>query len=355
MRGPFKTVMMAAVVCLMILAAGLLVLIFGRMDRTVEVRGRVVPQSSVSVSAGVTGVVDSVYIHEGDSVSRGDTILTLTNDDLHLDVERARQELSLARRRLQQLRDEQQTLTASQSYESSATLADIEAARLRMELAQKAYKRQQKLYEKDLISKEEEEEARLTYEVAKSTYRVLSERHDMVASRYDRLITDQRETVALAEQSCRLAEDKLSRTVVTSPVAGVLITRKPDNLTGTRAEAGVPLVTIADLSQVRFAAEVSEGDMPDVSPGLPIKVHVTAFPHREYKVFRGEVVEISTAPVATQSPAVYEAVLSIDEPWVRKDGRRLQLLPGMSGTAEIILEPEVRIISLLIEAIEERS
>ncbi|UCD93677.1 MAG: efflux RND transporter periplasmic adaptor subunit [Candidatus Zixiibacteriota bacterium] len=321
------------------------------MDETAEAQGTVCPAGYVNIAPEIGGIVKAIYVSEGDDVKAGDTVLLLASGDLEFDVERTRQTLIEARARLLEIEEEYHNLKTSESYETGILLADLVGAKRSMEIAEADYERATKLFEKELISEQAKERAELEFELRKSNYRVLRERQAMLEDRYLRRIEERKRSVELARQAYELAEQKLARAVVISPIAGTVLTAHAEDLLGTKAVEGAVLVQIGDCSNVEFVAMVGENDIPKVRVGQEAKIFINAYPHRQYKVFTGRVKDVSSVPDPTKSGVAFECRIGIDEPWVKLSTTRQYLKPGLSGKAKIVIEPNVRLSRKILEGI----
>jgi len=350
-RNVSKFIALGLLACLLILAIIVLAMIFGKTDRTVEATGMIVPVEEFEICPEIDGLIERVLVEEGEAVAEGDTLIRIDCEDLDFRHQQARREVSEAEADLAEIKAEYRNLTTSESFEISAVLADIVAAEKRMEKARLNFERTEELYEKDLVSLDQKEDAELTYDLAKSNYRVLKQRRDVLESRYQRLIEEKKQQVRLLRRACDLAARQLARAVLTAPQSGVIMTRHPERLEGTRAVRGEPLLRIGDMSDLKFSAMVSENGIPEVHRGQDVEIFINAYPHREYKVFRGHVIDIAGIPVSASTGVAFEITADIDEPWVENDSIRVPLMPGMTGRAEIVVESEVRLIEKLLDVI----
>jgi len=338
------------IICVLILLVGVLVVVFGKMDRTVEARGSVQPAVSVDIAPRLTGIVEEVRVRHGQSVQEGDTLLILASGEIEYEVEHARQQLDASQARLKELQDEYHNLTASGSYETSASIADLTAAQEQLEIAKARYERSRQLWDQNMISLDDMEQIELNYKVRESNYRILKERHAMLKRQYQIGIGEAERSIELARQAVTLAEQRLDNTVLLSRASGVVLTMNVEQLEGSRVIEGEEIIRVGDFSSMNFLAGVSENDIHKISVGHEAKIFINAFPHREYKVFSGEVTEISTAPSNGTPVVTYASTISIDEPWVDVDGTRTDLKPGLSGRVEIVVEKNVRLIDLILDS-----
>ena len=110
MRRRFKLINTIVVLVILLLLIGLAVVVFGRMDETVEGFGIVQPSRRENVRARVDGVIREVFVDGGDQVLPGDTLVTIHADDLLLAAERSKRVLEQTRTDLLQLEEEYQKL-----------------------------------------------------------------------------------------------------------------------------------------------------------------------------------------------------------------------------------------------------
>ncbi|PJJ97122.1 efflux transporter periplasmic adaptor subunit [Lysobacteraceae bacterium NML03-0222] len=119
----------------------------------------------------------------------------------------------------------------------------------------------------------------------------------------------------------------LERTVIRSPVDGVVLMRKIEPGQTVAASLQAPeLFTIAeDLSKMKIELGVDESDIGQVKAGQGVSFTVDAFPNRQ---FRGVVEQVRLAATTSNNVVTYPVVVTVDN----SDGT---LLPGLTVNAEI--------------------
>src|SRR5690606_30110241 len=127
--------------------------------------------------------------------------------------------------------------------------------------------------------------------------------------------------------STRTTQVNLDRTVIRSPVNGVVLTRTIEPGQTVAASLQAPeLFTIAeDLSKMQIELAVDEADIGQVEVGQQVSFTVDAFPGRQ---FRGEVLQVRLAATDTSNVITYPVIVGVDN----SDGT---LLPGLTVNAEI--------------------
>ena len=136
-----------------------------------------------------------------------------------------------------------------------------------------------------------------------------------------------RAQIAQQTAATRTTRVNLDRTVIRSPVDGVVLTRSIEPGQTVAASLQAPeLFTIAeDLSKMKIELTVDEADIGQVRPGQAVTFTADAFPDRQ---FRGEVQQVRLSATTTSNVVTYPVVVNVDN----SDGT---LLPGLTVNAEI--------------------
>ncbi len=119
----------------------------------------------------------------------------------------------------------------------------------------------------------------------------------------------------------------LQRTVIRSPVDGLVLTRKIEPGQTVAASLQAPeLFTIAeDLAKMKIELAVDESDIGQVKVGQSVSFSADAFPDRK---FSGVVEQVRLSATATNNVVTFPVVVTVDN----SDGT---LLPGLTVNAEI--------------------
>lgn len=147
-----------------------------------------------------------------------------------------------------------------------------------------------------------------------------------------------RAAVATARAQVAAAETDLGRSVIRSPIAGVVVDRQVNVGQSVAASLQAPTLFIIaqDLSRLQANITVDEADIGFVQEGQAVRFTVDAFPDRD---FEGRVSQVRQQGVSDQGVVTYTVVVEADNP-----GRAL--LPGMTANAEIILEQRDDVLRL---------
>lgn len=161
-------------------------------------------------------------------------------------------------------------------------------------------------------------------------------------------VADEVEEVRIKEGD-RVSEDEVLVELdnygkLKSPIDGTVI--QLDATVGQIASPGKPLLVIADFEPTYFVANIDEGDIARVSPGLETAIVLDAYPD---KVLIGEVESIGLVSEATTGGGTAFPVK------IRlTDHQGATLRVGMNGDADITISVKQSVLSVPIEAVTER-
>lgn len=284
----------------------------------VTASGWIRPHRKVDVQSDIMGRVIDLRVKEGDVVKRGEMLLRIDPTQYEAAVARARAAVSEA-------------------------LARAAQARANQLQAERNYQRSREIYTRDsmLVSKQ-------TIEDTQTQARVQAE-----------LATAAEFGVDQARAALQEAQDQLSKTVIRSPMDGVVtrlnVEQGETAIVGTMNNPGSLLLTVSDLSNMEAVVRVDETDVPDLHLGDTASVEIDAFPHRK---FRGRVTEISHSAVRSQdqnSQLGQNAQQAVDfEVVVTLDSPPPSLRPDLSATADIVTATRKNALTIPIIALTVR-
>src|SRR5262249_42230348 len=151
------------------------------------------------------------------------------------------------------------------------------------------------------------------------------------------------------------AQDQLSKTVIRSPLAGIItylpVTEGEIAIVGMQNSPGTTLMTIADMSVITAEVKVDETDIVNLKLGQEAQIKVDALGDR---LLPGHVSEIGNSAL-TKSGAAAGAATSSQEAKdfkvvVTLDNPPAELRPGLSCTATIVTANRKQAVTLPIQA-----
>ena len=223
----------------------------GPIARRILVTGTIEPIRMVEVGSQVSGTIASLPADFNARVSAGQVLARLDQASFHARLAEA--EAGLAKAQAEHLHRR----------------AALDNARMKLEDAQ-ALAGDQQL-------------ARAELDLARTT--MLQAAADVKGAEAD---------IAAARASVTQARVGLERTIIRSPIDGVVIGRHVDVGQTIAASVHAPvLFTIGDLRRMRLLAEVPEGEVGGVQPGSQVRFEIEAIDNRP---FAGTVAEVRLAP-----------------------------------------------------------
>jgi len=153
------------------------------------------------------------------------------------------------------------------------------------------------------------------------------------------LVRVQTELSLLDEQLAGRA-DVLRRTVLTSPVRGLVKNIRTNTLGGVVAP-GAPMMEIVPIgSRVLVEARIKPRDIGFVRVGQKAEVKLAAYDYTTYGGLQGKIEYISPDALgdtdrAAADATYYRVMLRSDRSTLKEKGKPLPILPGMTGQVEV--------------------
>lgn len=271
-------------------------LITGPLSLSVTTTGRLSPTTEVVVGCEVSGTVDAVLVDHNDSVKKGQEVARLKPEMYRAEHEQAKADLARAKAELHRLTVQEQE-------------------------AQRQYDRVRGLYDEGAASDQEYKALLATYEAAKAA-------------------TEAGQAAVLAaEGRVNLTQYRLERTVVTSPIDGIVLDRRVDagQTIAATLQAPVLFVLAEELGRMELLADVSEADVGFLCPGQKASFTVNAYRDRS---FPGVVRQIRNQPKAINNVVTYTVVIDVEN-------QEHLLRPGMPAdvTIRVVHRDEVSKVS----------
>ena len=279
----------------------------GEIIRLVEAPGDVEAVLEVEISSELVSKISHMPVEEGDRVRKGDLLCRLDDKNLLADLESAKE-------RIAQLR-------------ASVLIAQADQEKAVRDVAHQAS-----------LS-----ETAATSDLEVRDYLTIKKKSDAV------LVMRQHE-LAQAEAFRQRIEEDLKKTVITSPIAGVIskLNAKQGEVvvTGTMNNAGTMIMSISDLSRMQVRTRVDEVDIPLVKADQKARVYLQADPNNPVLARVIRVASKGTRAVG-RDLVTFEALLE-----VFSDDARIK--PGMTANVEIEVARRENAIAVPIEAVVHR-
>lgn len=262
----------------------------GDLVMTVTATGNLAATNEVEVGSELSGIIESMTANYNDTVERGAPLAYLDAAKYEAAVMKSTAEVA----------------SAKAGYkEAEATRA---AARKRLA----RYRKTRELTGGKLPSLEDLEAAEADFDRAEAS------------------VASAAAAIAVAEAALQSDETDLAKTVIYSPIDGVVLSRdvEPGQTVAASLEAPVLYTIAEDLRRMKLMVDVDEADVGQVRVGQTAHFTVDAYPER---TFAARITQVRYGAEENDGVVTYTCMLSVDN-------ADLLLLPGMTATASIIVK-----------------
>ena len=286
----------------------------GALTAAVSATGTLNPVVSVQVGSQVSGQIKEILVDFNSPVKAGQVIARLDPESFQLRVRQAEADLEATRAAV--------AVQRAEVARANANLMD----------AQRDLERKKLLVDKKFISPAERDKAQSTYDAAKAAAQVSE-----AQVRNSEAVVRQRES-QLAQ-----ARVDLERTVIRSPVDGIVVKRSVDTGQTVAASLQAPelFIIAKSLTDMQVETSIDEADVGRLRLGQKATFTVDAFPGRN---FEGEVQQVRKAAQVVSSVVTYTVIVSASNP-------SLTLLPGMTANVRIVVAQKDGILKVANSAL----
>jgi HlyD family secretion protein len=352
---------------------------YADISATVNETGTVNPVEVVAVGSQVSGTIASINVDYNSKVTKGEVLARLDPTTFQAAVEQAGANLAAARASaaatqsaIAQARAAEESAAAN-LHQAQASLGSAQAnaskAQAQLALAELTVKRDASLLAQGFIAQNQMDADQTAVQTATQDSRAaqaavavaqaqaaaasaqLRSAGAQVATAEAQAAASQQQVVSQAAQ-LQQAQYNLARTVITSPIDGIVMARNVSVGQTVAASFQTPtLFTLStNLRDMEVDTSVDEADVGSVREGETARISVTAFPN---VFFSGTVQQVRVNPTIVQNVVTYDAVVIVHD----ASGR---LKPGM--TAQVTIDvgtrthvPVVPIAAILYRPLAQRS
>ena len=306
-------------------------LIRGSLTAAVSASGTINPVASVSIGSQVSGQLKEVLVDFNSEVKAEQVIARIDPETFSYRVRQARADLDAARAQV-----------LVQEAQVSARRADVTRAEVNLAEAERDLNRKQQLVEKNFISPAERDKAnsvmRASQEDLKSAKATLAVA--LATVKNNDAVVKQREAAQAN------AQVDLDRTVIRSPVDGVVIKRsiEPGQTVAASLQSPELFVIAKNLRDMQVDTSIDESDIGRIRPEQKASFTVDAFPGRS---FEGVVAQIRKSAQNVANVVTYTVVVTFQN----SDG---VLLPGMTANVRIVTDNRPDVLQIANAALRFR-
>jgi hemolysin D len=376
--------------------------ILSKVDETGSARGRLEPQGKVlKLDAPVSGTVTAINIKEGQTVTKGQVLLKLDSELARAELQQAQAKLeglynrinqlellknqSIASSRTQQLQNQAQDSEQlaqlnqiQQRLNSSKRVHILEKGRFKV--AENDVKRHKLLWKQGAISKSKLEEVegamlerkrlseqarsdieQATTEIAKqkSTNQRNQRTGELAVLETQKQLkelqsqnVDMQSEIAQTKKQIYYLRLQMQQRTLLAPTDGTIFQLSVDHA-GAVLQPGQTVAQVAPKGvPIIFRAEIPSQESGFLRIGMPVKLKFDAYPFQEYGVLEGNLSWISPNSKVVETPQGkqenYELEITLKQTYIQNQNKRVNLTPGQTATAEVIVRQR-RIIDFLLD------
>ena len=208
---------------------------YSTLDTKIVATGKLNPEEEIELKPQISGIVDQIFVEEGDLVQKGDLIAKI------------------------RVVPNEQALGSAKSR--------INTARLSFENAQTLFNRNKALFEKGVISKQDFENSELSLNQSKESYDQSKDDYQII-------------------KQGSLSGGSSANTNIVAQIPGTVLeipVREGDQvIQSNNFNAGTTIATIADMSKMIFEGKVDESEVGKLEEGKDIVVILGAINEKEF-------------------------------------------------------------------------
>ena len=345
--------MLAALACALLWAA------IAQVDMITRTDARVVPEGREQVIASLEGgILRELRVREGEAVAAGQPLALLDPTRVEAQQNESRAKRLALVATIARLQAEATGRPLAFAPELKAVPAIVQGETDSFNARQRGLneavginQRNQRLLERELAMAESMAGKGLMSDV--EVMRLRRQVNDMAQQTHERvnrfrqdasaeLVRSQTELSMQVEQGV-VRDDMLKRTVLTSPVRG-LVKNIRLNTVGGVVSPGAPVMEIVPVGeQVLVELRVKPSDIGFTKVGQLVEIKLSAYDYTVYGSLHGQVHTLSPdalgdadkGAASAGDATYYRALVRADRSTLKAAGKPLQVLPGMQGSAEI--------------------
>ena len=260
------------------------------IEEKIVATGKVLPEDEVNVVPQIAGIIEEIFVEEGDEVFAGDLIAKI------------------------KVVPNEQTLNSAEGR--------VKSAQIVMKNSKIEFERNKALYKKEIISEQEFNSSELRYN------------QDM--QNLDNAKSDL-QIIKLGSAGGSTITNTNIRATVSGTILEIPVKEGDQVIQANSFNSGTPIATIADLNKMIFEGQVDEGEVGKLEIGMPLVVTLGAIENKEYEA-KLRLISPKGTEIAGAIQFKIEGDVYLDDEFVVR--------AGYSANASIVTEKKVDVISI---------
>lgn len=268
--------LMGAFGLIVVVVAAMAIAGFLFLNKPAEIIEGQADATAVRVSGKLPGRVVELYVHEGDMVKAGDTLVHIHSSVAEAKLEQARGMETAAKA----MNEKVDAGTRSQIIQSAYEM--WQQAQAAVSITKKTYNRLQNLYSEGVMSEQKRDEAKAAYDASVAAAAAAKSQYELAksgAQKEDK--TSALAMVDVAKGGVSEVEALLEDQYLTAPCDGQVDVIYPNE--GELVMLSAPIMSILKIDDKWVTFNVREEFLKDLTLGKEIEVMIPALDHKEVK------------------------------------------------------------------------
>ncbi len=344
---------------------------YADIDATIEETGTVIPVDEVDVGTQVSGTIATLDVDYNSIVHKGEVLATLDPTSFEASTLQANAALSAADataaaagassdQSAASVQSAAATAAAAQANATSAASA-VNKAQAQVALTDATITR-----DRDLLSKGYIAQSQMDTDTAAAAANVAdlqAAQSALAAARAQAVAAEAQDRATIAQHSAstfqataataqsqaaegqaQQAAYNLSKTSITSPIDGIIVSRAVSVGTTVAASFQTPtlFVIASSLKDMEVDVSVSEADVGQLKAGATATITVPAYPN---VTFQGTVSQVRVNPNTVQNVVTYDAIVNVHDDSARlKPGMTADVLIAISEAKHVLVVPTAALL-----------
>ena len=260
------------------------------IENKTVVTGKVIPEDEVEIKPQISGIIEKLFVEEGDLVANGDLLAKV------------------------KVVPNEQSLNSAKGRLSNAKLV--------LRNAEVEYDRNKQLFDKEIISRQNFDNVELSYNQAKQN--VENAKSDL-------------EIIQLGSTGGSTIANTNIRAIVPGTILEIPVKEGDQVIESNTFNAGTTIATVADLNKMIFEGKVDEAEVAKLKIDMPLKVTLGAIENKEFDAQLKFIAPKGNEEQGTVQFKVEGEVFLDDSVFVRA---------GYSANASLLLEKKDSVMSI---------
>ena len=265
-------------------------LITTTIEEKIVATGKVLPEDEVNIVPQIAGIIQEIYVEEGDEILAGELIARI------------------------KVVPNEQTLNSAQGRVKNAEIV--------MKNSKIEFKRNKALFKKEIISEQEYNSSELRY--SQDTQNLSNAKSDL-------------QIIRLGSSGGSSITNTNVRATVSGTILEIPVKEGDQVIQANTFNAGTTIATIADLNKMIFEGQVDEGEVGKLTVDMPLVVTLGAIEGKEYKA-KLRLIAPKGTEVAGAIQFKIEGEVYLDDEYVVR--------AGYSANASIVTDKKVNITAI---------